>query len=607
MRLEQCIILLQAARALIQVRISLRSVDVYKKNPKILSKGDRTVDKKSEKQREIWERELTEVYEKKLKFTPPEKTTESGIPLKKVYDPLDVAHLEPEMPGQYPYTRGLNALGYQYAPWMIQMLHGFGTSEETKERTQFLLKEGMRGYKEKQAVVLVQVDPPTTVGMDPDDHRAFGSVGLGGVSISTLDDIDNLLKDHDLANTRFAPNTRFTCLPVLAMYVAYAERRGYKPEQLNGQSQNDQFCRWTTTDIGGPTPETQFKLRVELIKYASLNIPRWNHCNLSGYLFAEMCATPAQELGLVVAEAIDTIGACIEAGLHPDEFVSRFSSQVHMGMSFFEEIGKLRAWRRLWAKIMKDRFKCKNPKSLKYRNHVQTGGVALTMEQPYNNITRATLHVLASVLGGVQSLHTASYDEAIGLPCEEAVRTAIRINQIIKEETGIPDVSDPLGGSYFVEAITDKVEAEAVKLIEEIENRGGFAKCIADGWIRRLLDKQSLRWRREVDNEERIIVGLNKYRLEKEEEIKPFVVRAEEAAETAIKKVKEYKANRDQRQVAESLVAIRKAMGAYDSFSKAGNLMPVLISAAKAKCTLGEMMNAIYEETGGRVYVGQYR
>lgn len=565
------------------------------------------MDKKSENQRKIWERELSDVYQKKLKFTPPDKTSESGIPLKKVYDALDVAHLEPEMPGQYPYTRGLNALGYQYAPWMIQMLHGFGTSEETKERTQFLLKEGMRGYKEKQAVVLVQVDPPTTVGMDPDDNRAFGSVGLGGVSISTLDDIDNLLKDHDLENTRFAPNTRFTCLPVLAMYVAYAESRGYNPEQLNGQSQNDQFCRWTTTDIGGPTPETQFKLRVELIKYASLNIPRWNHCNLSGYLFAEMCATPAQELGLVVAEAIDTIEACIEAGLHPDEFVSRFSSQVHMGMSFFEEIGKLRAWRRLWAKIMKDRFKCKNPKSLKYRNHVQTGGVALTMEQPYNNITRATLHVLASVLGGVQSLHTASYDEAIGLPCEEAVRTAIRINQIIKEETGIPDVTDPLGGSYYVEAITDKVEAEAVKLIEEIEARGGFAKCIADGWIRRLLDKQSLRWRREVDNKERIIVGLNKYRLDKEEEIKPFVVRAEEAAETAIKKVKEYKANRDQDQVAESLVAIKNAMRAYDSFSKAGNLMPVLISAAKAKCTLGEMMNAIYEETGGRVYVGQYR
>jgi methylmalonyl-CoA mutase N-terminal domain/subunit len=565
------------------------------------------VEKKTERLRELWERELTEVYEKKLKFVPSEKTSESGIPVKNVYDALDVSHLEPEMPGQYPYTRGLNALGYQYAPWMIQMLHGFGTSEETKERTKFLLKEGMRGYKEKQAVVLVQVDPPTTVGMDPDDPRAFGSVGLGGVSISTMDDIDNLLKDHELTNTRFAPNTRFTCLPVLAMYVAYAEQRGYTPNQLNGQSQNDQFCRWTTTDIGGPSPDVQFKLRVELIKYAARNIPRWNHCNLSGYLFAEMCATPAQELGLVVAEAIDTIEACIEAGLHPDEFVSRFSSQVHMGMSFFEEIGKLRAWRRLWAKVMKERFKCENPKSLKYRNHVQTGGVTLTMEQPYNNITRTTLHVLASVLGGVQSLHTASYDEAIGLPCEEAVRTAIRINQIIKEETGITDVTDPLGGSYYIEAITEKVEAEAVKLIEEIEQRGGFAKCIADGWIRRLLDKQSLQWRREVDKDERVIVGLNKYRLENEEEIKPFVVQAEEAAETLAARVKAYKQDRDQDAVKKSLADIQRAMREYDAFAKAGNLMPTLIAAAKAKCTLGEMMNAIYEETGGRVYVGQYR
>lgn len=564
------------------------------------------MDKSVENLRQEWERELHDVYEKKLRFTLPEFHNESGIKLKPVYDALDIQDSAPPMPGQYPYTRGLNALGYQYVPWMIQMLHGFGTSEDTRRRTDFLLKEGMRGYKEGQHIVLVQVDPPTTVGIDPDDRKAFGAVGLGGVNISTLEDLDNLLRGYDLTVTRFAPNTRFTCLPVLAMYIVYAEQKGYKPAELNGQSQNDQFCRWVTTDIGGPTPSTQFKLRIELIKYASQNIPRWNHTNLSGYLFAEMGATPAQELGFVLAEAIDTIEAGIQAGLDPDDFVPRFSSQVHMGMSFFEEIAKLRAWRRLWAKTMKERFHCRNPKSLQYRIHVQTGGLSLTMEQPLNNIVRATLHVLASALGGVQSLHTASYDEAIGLPSEQAVRTSIRINQIILNETGIPSVSDPLGGSYYVEWLTNKVEEDASKVISDIENRGGFAKCVADGWLRNLLEQEILKWRKEVDLEEKVIVGLNKFMTKQKEDVPPFEIRAEEAAEDIIARVRKWKTNRDKHKVEDSLQNVKLAMQRYDSFEKAGILMPALIEAARAKCTLGEMMGAIYEVTGGRVYTSQY-
>ncbi len=556
--------------------------------------------------REEWEKEIKETYEKKLKFTLPQYHDDSGIPLKYVYEPQDIADTPLEMPGQYPYTRGIRALGYQYMPWMIQMLHGYGTSEETRKRSDFLLKEGMRGFKEEQPVILIEVDPPTTVGFDPDDPRAFGAVGLGGPSVSTLEDLDSLLGGHDLSKTRFAPNTRFTCLPMLAMYVVYGEQRGYKPNELNGQSQNDALTRWITTDIGGPTPSTQFKLHIELIKYCTENMPGWNHMNLCGYLYGETCASPAQEVGIVMANAVGSIEAGIKAGLKPDDFVGRYSSQVHMGMSFFEEIAKLRAWRRIWAKTMKERFHCQKPRSLQYRMHVHTGGSSLTMEQPLNNIARATLHVLASVLGGVQSLHTCSYDEAIGLPSEDAVRTAIRVNQVIQHETGVPNVSDPLGGSYYVEWLTNKVEEEAYHVMNQIESRGGFAKCVEDGWLRHLLESQVLQWRKQIDSGERVMVGLNKFRGEEEEEVPPFVLESEKSAKAAVERIKKWKANRDNAKVERALGDVKEAMEKYDSIEKAGILMPTLLEAARAKCTLGEMMGAIFDGGGGRVYTSEY-
>jgi methylmalonyl-CoA mutase N-terminal domain/subunit len=564
------------------------------------------VDKIGKRRRE-WENEIKEVYEQKLKFELPRYTNESGIPLKYVYDAGDTADCETEMPGQFPYTRGIRALGYQYMPWMVQMLHGYGTSEETRERTDFLLKEGMRGYRKTQPVVLIEVDPVTTVGLDPDDPEAFGAVGLGGPSISTLDDLHNLLKGHDLTSTRFAPNCRFSCLPMLALYVVYAEQQGYKPEALMGQSQNDALTRWLTTDIGGPSPPTQQKLRVELIKYTTQNIPKWNHTNLSGYHYGEMCASPAQQLGIVMAQAVELIGDCIKAGLEPEAFIPRFSSQVHIGMSLFEEIAKLRAWRRNWAKTIKDRFQCENPRALQYRMHVHTGGSSLTMEQPLNNIVRSTIQVLASVLGGTQSLHTCSYDEAIGLPSEDAVRTAIRTNQVILNETRINCVSDPLGGSYYMESLTDKIEEQALKMMSEIEERGGFCQCVADGFLRNLLKKQVINWRSQIDNEEKIIVGLNDFKNDVETEIPPFSSDASKTADIAIKRVKEWKKSRDNAKVQDSLKGVEHAMDAYNTPEKAGLLMPALIEAARAKSTLGEMMGAIYKVSGGRIYGADYR
>ncbi len=560
---------------------------------------------KVRKAKEEWEKQVNG-YGKKPDFQLPEYTTESGIPLQYVYSPLDAQETEVEMPGSYPYTRGLRALNYQHTPWMIQMLHGYGTSEETRKRTEFLLKEGMGGYG-GQAVALVQVDPPTTCGYEPDDPRVRYAVGLSGASISTLEDLDQLLGGYDLPKTRVAPNTRFTCLPILAMYVVYAEGKGYRPNELNGQSQNDALTRWITTDIGGPDPLTQQKLRVELIKYATQNIPRWNHTNLCGYLYGETCATPAQELGIIMAQAIDTIEACIKAGLNPDDFVRRFSSQVHLGMDFFEEIAKLRAWRRMWANIMKNRFGCKDPRSLQYRMHVQTGGSALTQEQPLNNIARTSLQVLAAVLGGTQSLHTGSYDEAIGLPSGEAVRTAIRINQIVLHESGAAKVTDPLGGSYYIEHLTDQIEKEAKKTMEAIEQRGGFLKCIENGWIRNLLEAQMVKWRHEVDSGERVVVGLNKFNVEEKESILPFAVDLEETRKKTLERLKKWKAERDNALVEKTLSNVREKMRSYEKIEQAGILMPALLDAARAKCTLAEMMEAILDVTGGRSYSAKYK
>jgi len=558
------------------------------------------------KLRREWERDIAEVYEKKLDFTLPDYINESGIPLKCVYDREDVSDTPPEMPGQYPYTRGIRALGYQYRPWMIQMLHGFGTSEETRGRTDFLSKEGMRGYGKDNPVVLIEVDAPTTVGLDPDDPLSFGATGLGGPSISTLDDLDNLLKGYDLSKTRFAPNTRFTCLPMLALYVVYAENRGYKIEELIGQSQNDSLTRWLTTDIGGPAPKVQQKLRAELIHYTTNHMPRWNHTNLSGYHYGEMCAPPAQQLGIVMSQAVDLISDCIKAGLNPDDFIPRLSSQVHMGMSLFEEIAKLRAWRRLWAKIMRERFHCQNPRSLQYRMHVHTGGASMTMEQPLNNIVRSTLQVLASVLGGTQSLHTCSYDEAVGLPSEDAVRTAIRVNQIILHESGAPHVSDPLGGSFYVEWLTNRIEAEARKVMNEIEDRGGFCKCVESGFIRRLLNERVIEWRQKVDKEEKVVVGLNRFRSEKQSDVPAFSVDVQKASEIAIRRIEEYRASRKAPQARRALEKVEQVMLAYESLEQAGKLMPALIEAARAHCTLGEMMGAIYKATGGQVHASEY-
>ncbi|MFA4916743.1 MAG: methylmalonyl-CoA mutase family protein [Syntrophales bacterium] len=545
---------------------------------------------------EEWQKNYVEKYEKKFGFKLPDQHTESDIPLKAVYTASDVKDIDFDditMPGSYPYTRGLYPLTYQYQPWMTQQIHGYARAEETRERGKKLAKAGAKGFKGD--VLFMVPDLASAYGFDPDHHLAKGMVGIGGVSVSTTEDFAIICEGYDLSKTRVGISTKSTCLPVLALYVAYAESQGFPLKLLNGQSQNRRKVAWLGQNSKDHSPEVQLRLQTELIKYAVENIPVWNHTNLCGYVIGENGASPAQEMAFMLAEAIELVECGIRAGLNPDDMIPRFSAQMHMGMDFFEEICKLRAYRRIWAKTMKERFACKKSSSQQFRIHIHTGGINLTAQQPLNNITRGTLNVLASVLGGTQSLHTSSYDEAIAIPSEAAATNALRINQVILHESGVSKVSDPLGGSYYVEWLTDRLANDALKLVDEIETRGGYTKCMQTGFLWNILDQRVRKWRREVDSGERVIVGVNKYREDELVEVPVFSMDQEEIEKLAIERIKKWKQNRDQGAVKEKLKKLAEELKKFERIEDAGKVMPALVDAARAKCTLGEMTEAFFE------------
>jgi len=555
---------------------------------------DKTSKKISDAEKK-WQNNFIAMYEKKQGFRLPEYATESKIPTKLVYSARDVEHIDPDeigMPGAYPYTRGIYPLSYQYTPWMNQMLHGFGLPEHTRDRINKLRREGM------PPVLLLEIDIASSYAFDPDDPKASGMIGVAGVSLSNAQDMEILFQGFDLRKTRVAISTKMTCLPMLATYLVYGEGLGYKPHELNGQSQNRPKWSWIGENVRCVPPKYQTRLQIELIKYCTNYMPNWNHTNLCAYIPGENFASPIQEMGLVLAEAIELIELGIKAGLNPENFVPRFSSQLHMGMDFFEEIAKLRAYRKMWAKIAKDRFGCKSDRAHQFRIHVHTGGMSLTGQQPLNNITRSTLQVLASILGGTQSIHTCSYDEAISLPSEEAVTTALRVNQILLHESKIPNVTDPLGGSYYLEWLTDKLEEEAWNLIDQVESRGGFTKCLESNWIWEIFDRRMNEWRQEIDRGERIIVGVNKYAQEEKMEVPVFTLDQEEIEKVAANKARKWKAERNHHLVSESLKRVEEEARENPTAEQAGTLMPALINAARAKCTIGEMANALFSAYG---------
>lgn len=517
----------------------------------------------------------------------------SGLPLKTVYTPSDVEGLDlEEMPGVYPYTRGLYPDGYALTPWMQQMVFGYGTIEETRQKMEKMVADGMEGYFGHKVFNTVY-DIPCMYGIDADHPEAAGNIGQCGVHMSTGDDYDELIRGWDLETTNFSMITGDNCLPALALLAAAVERRGEPLAKMHGNSMN-WYPRIAVQDVPSWEPRWGYALMIDLIKWATENAPHWNPANIFMYGLSEAGATPVQELAYGLAWGKSIIDAGLAAGLAPDEFIGRLSFQIGCTVNLFEEVAKFRAHRRMWARICKEAGVTK-PSNMLARVHVHTSGYVLTQQQLMNNNARITLQTLAAVLGGVQSIHTCSYDEAVGVPTEESHRTALRTQQILMWETGLRDVADPLGGSYYVERLTAEMEEAAWEIYNEIEAAGGYLRGIETGEIKRAIDNSSYEMKKKINSGELTVVGVNRYVSNEPENYEPF--RIDESIEVKAKeRLEAYRAKRDRAAVNAALDDLRRAC--RDFKDGKGPLMPALVDAARAGATNGEMMEPMREAFG---------
>ncbi len=542
-----------------------------------------------QKAKEIWEKSR-ERYAAKIK---PQKNL-SGIPIKTVYTKEDVEELDLNvMPGVYPYTRGLYPDGYALTPWMQQMVFGFGTCEETREKMETLVEQGMEGYFGHKVFNIV-FDIPAMYGIDADHPEAEGNVGQCGCHLSTIEDYDEIIRDWELETTNFSLITGDNCLPALALICAAAERRGKTIDSLRGNSMN-WYPRIAVQDIPSWEPKHGYALMGDLISFCSKNIPAWNTTNIFMYGLSEAGATPVQELAYGLSWGKSVIDAGKEAGVDPDKFVGRLGFQIGIQNDFFEEIAKLRAHRKMWAKITADAG-CKKPSCMFARVHIHTSGNVLTAQQPLNNTARITMQIMAAILGGVQSIHSCSYDETIGIPTELSHRTAIRSQQIMMWESGLKNVADPLAGSYYVEWLTDKMEQEAWKIYDDLEKKGGYMKGLEEGWVKKAIDDTSYDRKIAVKTGKQPVVGVNKYVMEEtEEKHEPFRVDAS-IEKKAIERLKAFKDRRSQAEVDSALVNLKKAC--MELKDGKGELMPALVEAARKGATNGEMIAPMREAFG---------
>ena len=519
----------------------------------------------------------------------------SGIPLQQVYGPEDrVAGADAEsigLPGEFPFTRGLYPSAYNKTPWMMQQVLGAGQSEDTREIMDRLVEEGMEGYFGHH-VFNVVLDNPSKGAIDPDWPEAKGHVGVGGWSLSNLGDMRRIIEGLDLEKTNISIITGDTCLIALAMYVVAAEEEGFRPDQLRGNSMNwllKSFC----VDNPDFPPANAQKLSAQLIRFATENMPYWNTTNLSGYLIREAGATAVQELAFTMAWGISLIEQCISDGLSVDDFAPRLGFQMAFHNDFFEEVAKLRAHRRMWARILRDRFGAKNKKSMLARVHIHTAGDTLLFQQPQNNIVRVALQTMGAVLAGVQSIHTCAYTESVQIPTPEQSRLALRTQQIILHETNVHQISDPLGGSWYLEELTDRVEEEAQKILDEIDRKGGFVEAIESGWVKGQLVDELIRTHERIDSGELVRVGLNKYRTEEAAESRPDVFTIDPDVErNAIARIEQWKQDRDPAEVERHLNELRGIA------ERDGYVMPAVIEAVRVHATQGEIMNVLKEVYG---------
>jgi methylmalonyl-CoA mutase N-terminal domain/subunit len=530
------------------------------------------------------------------------RTTHSGIPLKPAYFHHDVpAGVDGEAPGAYPFTRGNLAAQYQFMTWANQPVIGYGLPEQTRERMDMLAEQGMVGYFGQRFYNLVY-DLVSHEGLDPDDPAARGRIGQCGMAVYSVRDMERLFAGLDPTKMNVVHITYYQVIPALAQYIAYAEKLGLGPGDLRGNSMN-WYHQSAYVGMTAFPPAMGHKLAVELISYCTRHMPRWNTTNLFAYGVEEAGGTATQEIGLMLAYGIDLVRSCMEAGLQPDEFLPRFGFQIAQANDFFEEICKIRAMRRLWATTMHERFGAQDPRSMHVRIHTHTSGAVLTAQQPLVNLIRSTLHTLGAALAGTQAMEVSAYDEALAIPTEEAATLALRTQQVIQEETNITAVSDPLAGSYYVEALTDAVAQRALELVEKIEELGGYTAAQETDWIRSEVEESARRWREEVDSGTRRIVGLNCY--EGGDEAPTPVFEVDPGAEAiAIERIQELRATRDAGRFDEAMGRFREAAATFAAAETAdlgdGLLMEAAIDAARAEASTGEMMGVLKDALGWR-------
>jgi methylmalonyl-CoA mutase N-terminal domain/subunit len=537
---------------------------------------------------ERWQQETLAPTLKRMPERRPEFVTTSSRPVQRLYTPLDVADLDYRRdlgwPGEYPFTRGVHSTMYRGRLWTMRMFAGFGTAEETNARYKYLLQQGNMGLS-------VAFDMPTLYGYDTDAPEALGEFGKCGVAVSSLADMEILFDGIPLGEVSTSMTINSPAAILWAMYIVTAEKQGYRREQLRGTIQNDILKEYIAQKEFLFPPKPSLRLVTDTIEFGCRELPQWNTISISGYHIREAGSTAVQELAFTLANGFTYVEAALARGLNIDDFAPRLSFFFNVHNDFFEEIAKFRAARRLWARAMRERYGAKDPRSWLLRTHAQTAGVSLTAQQPENNIVRVAIQALAAVLGGVQSLHTNSMDEALALPSEKAVTIALRTQQIIAHESGVTHTIDPLGGSYYLEKLTDAMEAEAEAYFRRIEALGGVIPAIESGFFQREIADAAYRYQMEIDTGARTIVGVNDFVADEPIAI-PILEMDPQGYERQVARLRRVRAERDNG-------AVQKALRELADYARSSeNLMPPIIAAVKTYATLGEITDVFREVFG---------
>ncbi|MCW4052822.1 MAG: methylmalonyl-CoA mutase family protein [Candidatus Bathyarchaeota archaeon] len=549
-----------------------------------MSDNDPAVSKELAERQKQWEETTVPNWLRRHPETKPEFQNISGIPIKRLYTPLDNKDFDYSnmlgFPGEYPFTRGVHATMYRGRLWTMRQFSGFGTAEQTNRRFKYLLKEGETGLS-------IAFDYPTIMGYDSDHRYAEGEVGRCGVAVSSLRDFEILFDEIPLNKVTTSMTINGPAPLLLAMYIAVGDMQGVPHNILGGTTQNDLLKEFFAQKLCIFPPRPSVKLVTDIVEYCTKHLPRWNPISVSGYHIREAGSNAVQELAFTLYDGISYVEAALERGLKVDDFAPRLSFFFASHNDLFEEIAKFRAARRLWAKLMKTRFKAQKARSMWMRMHIQTSGCTLTANQPLNNIIRVTIQSLAAILGGTQSLHTNSHDEALCLPSEEAVRIALRIQQIVAHESGVPNTVDPAGGSYYVENLTNSMEEKAMDYIEKLDNMGGVYEAIERGFFQREIADSAYKYQLEVDNQQRTLVGVNRYYMEEPECPVPLLRIDPSVEKEQIAGLQRLRRERNKMEVKQVLSEL------HDNADKDENLMPIIVKAVKAYATIGEICGVL--------------